>query len=172
MRTWMFIFVFFAAITQLHAYFITIDAYEEKCFFERVKNGTKLGLIFEVAEGGFLDIDVKIVGPDYKEIYKGERQSSGKHTFVAHMDGIYTYCFSNKMSTMTPKMVLFTMDVAEPGNPEQHCARFVRPIESELSITTTISNPMLFVQSQLREEPVGAAVIGSNVGCVSSPVVK
>uniref|UniRef100_A0AC35FLJ6 GOLD domain-containing protein n=1 Tax=Panagrolaimus sp. PS1159 TaxID=55785 RepID=A0AC35FLJ6_9BILA len=120
MRTWMYIFALYAAITQLDAYFITIDAYEEKCFFERVKNGTKLVLMFEVAEGGFLDIDVKIVGPDDKEIYKGERQSSGKHTFIAYMDGIYTYCFSNKMSTMTPKMVLFTMDVAEPGNPEQH----------------------------------------------------
>ena len=31
-----------------------------------------MSLMFEVAEGGFLDIDVKINGPDGKEIYKGE----------------------------------------------------------------------------------------------------
>lgn len=31
------------------------------------------------------------------------------------MDGPYTYCFGNQMSTMTPKVVMFSMEIAQPG---------------------------------------------------------
>lgn len=44
------------------AYYLTIDAHAEECFFDRVSTGTKMGLTFEVIDGGFYDIDVKITG--------------------------------------------------------------------------------------------------------------
>ncbi|ESN91307.1 hypothetical protein HELRODRAFT_69964 [Helobdella robusta] len=108
--------VFFTLILVFEyvaGYYITIDAHAEECYFDRVSSGTKLSLMFEVAEGGFLDIDVHITGPDGKQIYSGERESNGKFTFAAHQDGDYKYCFSNKMSTMTPKVVMFTMEIGE-----------------------------------------------------------
>ena len=99
--------------TPTDAYFLLIDAHSEECFFDRVTSGTKMGLTFEVAEGGFLDIDITITGPDQKVIHHEERASNGKYTFAAHMDGDYTYCFSNRMSTMTQKVLMFSMEIHE-----------------------------------------------------------
>ena len=47
-------------IASTQAYFINIDAHAEECFFDKVSSGTKMSLMFEVAEGGFLDIDVRV----------------------------------------------------------------------------------------------------------------
>ena len=55
---WISLFLTLLAVSQ--GYFATIDAHEEVCYFDRVSSGTKLGLTFEVVEGGFLDIDVQV----------------------------------------------------------------------------------------------------------------
>lgn len=47
-------------LPSTHGYFVNVDAHGEECFFDRVNSGMKMGLTFEVVEGGFLDIDVRV----------------------------------------------------------------------------------------------------------------
>lgn len=135
------------------AYFITVDAHEEHCFFDKVEAGTKMGifkliskqmkisfyhlkisgLTFEIADGGFLDIDVRITGPNGANIYQGERETSGKYSFAAHTSGVYTYCFSNKMSTRTPKIVMFNMAIGEAPKAEVHEGETANKLEDMIS---------------------------------------
>lgn len=53
-----------------HGYFTDVDAHAEECFFDRVSSGMKMSLTFEVVEGGFLDIDVKVISLlGYKTVF-------------------------------------------------------------------------------------------------------
>lgn len=102
-----------APITLTNAYITTLDAHAEECFFERAVAGTKLGFTFQVVEGGFLDIDVIIYDPSSNIVHKEDRATSGKYTIEANQDGSYKYCFSNKMSSVTPKLVMFSIETAQ-----------------------------------------------------------
>jgi len=95
------------------AYIITVDARAEDCYHAKVDAGTKMGLMFEIVDGGFNDIDIKITDPQGKIIHEAERESSGKYTFGASSAGAYTYCFINQQGTMAPKTVMFNMEISE-----------------------------------------------------------
>lgn len=99
-------------IRQAESYIITLDAHSEECFYEKAISSTKLGFTFEVMEGGFLDIDVTIHDPDGNMIHQEPKATSGKYTIEANKDGPYKYCFSNKMSTVSPKVVMFSIETA------------------------------------------------------------
>lgn len=40
------------------------------------------------------------------------------------MEGVYTYCFSNQMSTVTPKIVMFNMEIEEAASTEKSEGKF------------------------------------------------
>ena len=57
---------------------LQVDAHAEECFFDKVKQGTKMSLMFEVAEGGFLDIDVRIEGKNLATPSPWKTKNKGK----------------------------------------------------------------------------------------------
>ena len=50
--------------------------------------------MFEVAEGGFLDIDVKVYNPVNKIMYDQQRETSGK-VKMSHLYESYEYILGN-----------------------------------------------------------------------------
>ena len=58
--SWLAVLLVALVVCDVSGYFVVIDANAEECFFDRVTAGTKMSLTFEVAEGGFLDIDVTV----------------------------------------------------------------------------------------------------------------
>jgi len=107
-------------VASSKAFFISIDAHAEECFYEKASKQDNLFLMFEVAEGGFLDIDVTIKSPRGQILHQVDRESSGKFSFAARDEGIHSFCFSNKMSTVTPKIVMFTIE--KTGHLEKQAA--------------------------------------------------
>jgi hypothetical protein len=60
LMTVLIVFVATISFQSVSCIFVNIDANAEECFFDKVTSGTKMSLMFEVAEGGFLDIDIKV----------------------------------------------------------------------------------------------------------------
>lgn len=87
---------------------------------------------FQVASGGFLDIDVAVYGPKGNVIYNAERESEGKFTFNAEEAGLYKICFSNVMSTVTPKTVNFQINIGGPSDPNVAKLEHLDPIEKSI----------------------------------------
>lgn len=133
-------------IRQADSYITTLDAHSEECYFEKAIAGTKLGFTFEVMEGGFLDIDITIFDPDGKLIHQEQKTTSGKYTIEANKDGPYKYCFSNKMSTVTPKVLMFSIETARQI---QHKLSGAQDQERVKDMIKDLNNAMTSVKHEL-----------------------
>lgn len=140
------VFLFAFTLQRSEAYITTLDAHSEECFFEKAIASTKLGFTFEVIEGGFLDIDVSIFDPDGNMIHQEPKASSGKYTIEANRDGQYKYCFSNKMSTVTPKVVMFSIETARQV---QHKLSGAQDQEKLNEMIKELTNSMTSVKHEL-----------------------
>ncbi|CEF65353.1 Transmembrane emp24 domain trafficking protein 2 [Strongyloides ratti] len=107
--------LFFLIFSHSNGYYLYLDIHEEQCYFEKLKENSHIGVIFEVADGGFLDIDYKIVDPNNVTIINGEQESSISRIISSKTSGLYKICFSNIISSKAPKILYFSIYIDEPN---------------------------------------------------------
>jgi len=74
-------------------------------FFEDLEISDLITVEYQVIKGGFLDVDVNIYSPMGNVLYARERDTEGRFSWHAAEKGEHKLCFSNRMSTLTPKVV-------------------------------------------------------------------
>lgn len=95
---------------------VQLPSHTEECFFEDIYAAdVKVFLHFTVTSGGSLDVDATIYGPDKSRIWVAHREAEGRVLFKSRLPGRHRFCFSNKMSTVTTKVVAFFIVVGEWG---------------------------------------------------------
>jgi hypothetical protein len=110
---------------------VRVPAHRQECFYEDVNAArTKVFFHFMVTNGGNLDIDVHVYGPDSNLIWSTEREQEQRILFKSKLPGAHKFCFSNKMSTVLLKTVAFSIQVGDPSEGTQ--AHPVDPMEKSL----------------------------------------
>ncbi|KPA84774.1 putative mitochondrial Cop-coated vesicle membrane protein p24 precursor [Leptomonas pyrrhocoris] len=118
--------VLFASVLLLSCYAIAPAAADDgglavqvapgrtNCFYEDAPGvGIKMFLHYMVSSGGSMDIDCQIIGPDKKLIWSAIRDTENRVLFKSRLPGPHAFCFINRMSTVTPKVVSFSVMVGE-----------------------------------------------------------
>jgi hypothetical protein len=55
------VFMVLWSIVAVEGFFFTVPATKEECFLEDLQVGTPVTFMFQVTEGGFLDVDIQVL---------------------------------------------------------------------------------------------------------------
>lgn len=89
---------------------------EKWCFNHEFSKAAPYIFYFKVIRGGNNDVDVKVMTPNGRVIYNEKRQNNGRVEMDTTSRGAYEFCFSNDFSTLTHKVVFFSIRSEEVEN--------------------------------------------------------
>ncbi|MCJ1249351.1 p24 complex component [Trapelia coarctata] len=121
---------------------IQMGAHSRECFHEELHKDDKMTVTFQVADrefggSGNLDIDFWIQDPNGGYQVHTRSVSTGDHSFDAHLDGKYVYCFSNEHWSASSKEVSFNVHgivyVPEAEAPSDPLEKEVRQLSELLT---------------------------------------
>ncbi|KAF2074047.1 hypothetical protein CYY_004661 [Polysphondylium violaceum] len=129
-----------------------VPAKEEQCIYEDIAQDAIFTAMFQVVAGGFNDIDFTIISPDKRVDYQGTRESEGKITRRSNYPGVYSFCFSNKMSSLTDKTVSFKLSLGDDSPMRREIAKKgdVSPLERSIMLLSDGVNAVKAEQDYFR----------------------
>ncbi|XP_002732658.1 transmembrane emp24 domain-containing protein 7-like [Saccoglossus kowalevskii] len=118
---------------------------DDLCFYEQFVTGGKYVFEYQVLKGGKLDVDVLITSPRGKHVYEGKKQKSDKTVFDTG-NGIFSFCFSNRFSAFTHKIVYFSLRSQNIASLAARAGRLRRP-----TVMTSVEASMEQINQDLQE---------------------
>ncbi|KAL1510279.1 hypothetical protein AB1Y20_006601 [Prymnesium parvum] len=98
-----------------------------------------------------LTLDVQVTSPDGNHVYKVESEMSGAFDYFATVEGVYSFCFSNRDGP--PKKVVAKIGVGEPPDLIQLAkTEHLTPIEERIKNLHESMNAVRDLQDQLRDQ--------------------
>jgi len=128
---------------------ITVPASGDECFTSELEQANKLSGSFEVLQGGLLDVDCVVTGPNRETHYSTQRQKSGAFSLLAPTTGSYAICFSNRLSTQAEKTVAFSLHSGDALFRDVAKQEHVTPLESEITQLSDAINKVEDEQSYM-----------------------
>lgn len=152
-------------LSSVDAFNVYVPAKDQICFFEHVFKGDKVVGSYQVSEGGNLDVDMRVTGPDGKVVYEKERTTDGSFQFRAGQDGVHNLCFDNRMSTVSGKLVSFALYVGDALHKRDAAdAKALTPLEQAVVKTSegmqSIRDTITYMK--LREERHSKTIDSTN----------
>ena len=89
---------------------------EQWCFGHEFPKAAPYIFSFKVLRGGNNDVDVKLTTPNGRVIYNEKRRHEGRIEMDTTTKGAYKFCFSNDFSTVTHKVIFFSIRSEEVEN--------------------------------------------------------
>ena len=145
---------------------VRVLAHKDECFYEDVNTaGTKVFLHFAVTNGGALDIDAAVYGPDSQLIWTADKEMEGRILFKAKVPGPHRFCFSNRMSTVSVKTVTFSIHVGDSVAAEEKLEKdpMLRSLAHLKEGLTEIKNEQTFLRVRDRDHRTTAETINTRV---------
>ena len=81
---------------------------ERTCFYQEWAEVRLFTFAFKVIRGGNRDVSVSIESPTGGQVFSAAKESEGRVTFETAW-GVFTFCFDNKFSTVSHKVVYFEL---------------------------------------------------------------